>query len=230
MGFSKALRKVFRSKKKKDFESDENFQQQNNGFQNSNGFDQIWSFDQKTSENVNGGFERGKSVRRGIYEPYRQHFPVKSSQYDNISPYEPSNQQSSQKQNYGPKLVTADGTFNQNGEFTPAANYSDHRIPNLTRSSSNASISHFQNQQIQNQNAQNYQMFQPRQFQPQFGGSQMNISSGAISGVPNFRRPVRSNSTLSNYEVAAFRPQQQQLQQIPRAASIQRQGSLRIGY
>ncbi|CAG5109628.1 Oidioi.mRNA.OKI2018_I69.chr2.g4146.t2.cds [Oikopleura dioica] len=228
MGFSKALRKVFRSKKKKDLESQDDAYQTNQGGRfpasQNGGFDQIWSFGQN-GFGENAGFERGKSVRRGIYEPYRQHFPVKSSQYDSIQPYEPA--QPNQKQNgqYGPKLVTADGTYNQNGDFTPSANYSEHRVPNLTRSGSNASLCHFQNQHSQNHQNQapaNYQMFQPRSVHGQFGGSQMNLSS--TPAVPNFRRPVRSNSTLSNYEVAAFQSQQQN--QATRGATIQRQGSL----
>ena len=98
MGFSKALRKVFRSKKKKDLESPDDPYQTNQNYNQkfpaqNGGFDQIWSFGQSgfaAPENGNAGFERGKSVRRGIYEPYRQHFPVKSSQYDSIQPYEPA--------------------------------------------------------------------------------------------------------------------------------------------
>ena len=77
MGLVKALKKVFKGRKKRD---------RDDGY--------------KT--NRNQGHQR--SIRGGIYEPYRAHFPLKTQQtnYDNVDQYyaswdHPANQQPPQQ-------------------------------------------------------------------------------------------------------------------------------------
>lgn len=117
MGLVKTLKKVFKGRKKRDRDQDQRVRNQ--------------------------GHQR--SIRGGIYEPYRAHFPLKTQQtnYDNVDQYyaswdHPAQQQqvAPQQQKFGPKLMTAGpATINQNRNYeqhhygmTPVRNYEQHEF------------------------------------------------------------------------------------------------------
>jgi len=119
MGLVKTLKKVFKGRKKRDRE--ENQRIRNQGHQ--------------------------RSIRGGIYEPYRAHFPLKTQQtnYDNVDQYyaswdHPANHQQQQQQpqqppqqqqKFGPKLISAGGqrqNYEHYGLPTPRNNYEQHEF------------------------------------------------------------------------------------------------------
>jgi len=177
MGISKTLRKIFKTRKKRDDDEGGGNPYGNQGGnhpanQNSN-----------YSNHMKGNhFDRGRSMRGGIYEPYRQHFPLKSQMNDYGmnsygQPTIPGFNDSQQKPTFGPKLITGGDQGSeqnysyhqpqQNQNQRPMSVYETRQIqPKLNRANSDASLSSYRP----------YQMYQTGQNR---FGSQMNLQQSA---------------------------------------------------
>lgn len=104
MGFAKVLRKVFKKRKKRSHDRDD---------------------DERCGPERNQTGQR--SMRGGIYEPYRHHFPLKTQQinYDLDQYYASRDHPAYQQQpKFGPKLMTAG-----NQSVGGGSNYQLHNIP-----------------------------------------------------------------------------------------------------
>lgn len=233
MGLSKSIRKIFKTRKKKEKDDE---------------IEKIPDFNRGNN---------GRSIRGGIYEPYRQHFPLKSQQMPTY-PGHPMQQPEPNQNSYGPKLITgADEAqnlqnnypymqMNQFGKFQmqnnsnkiqqrsvgPNGNYEMHNpASRLNRASSNASVCSYAPYQQQFNPYQQHPPLQQQTPQQRFGSNMSINHTGSVTGnevsayetmIPNNRRqPLRSNSInfQSTYEQVQLNPGQQN-------RGLSRQGSV----
>jgi hypothetical protein len=212
-GFSKTLRKIFKTRKKKDREDDEGG---------------------GVAQNGQGGvnFNRGRSMRGGIYEPYRQHFPLKSQNATDYGSYAGNYPtvagfNDNQQQAFGPKLITGDQPTNNysyhqlgpngqvgNGRIKGAqaaqggSNYETRSVQGarVNRTASDASVCSYRP----------YQMYNPAQrYGSNMSLNQTNGTDAYENHLPS-RRPARANSMNFNSQYEQYQP----------GRGLTRQGSL----
>jgi hypothetical protein len=223
MGLSKTLRKVFKIRKKKDDRDDDDDRGHDRGRPGGQNYNQ-------NQQNLN----RGRSIRGGIYEPYRQHFPLKSqmpdygsqmghyaSNYPQVQGFQQDTQQ--QQPGFGPKLVTSNEGGQTNYPYVrPLQAQNGNQRPingRLNRASSDASVCSYRPVNYQHHNP----MINPRY------GSNLSINQAGLANAaeayenhaPNGRRPARSNSINFSSTYEHLQPGRQGLTRQGSVSSIQ---------
>jgi len=144
-------------------------------------------------------------MRGGIYEPYRQHFPLKTQQtnydvdqyYSTWTPDHPNNQ-NAQQQKFGPKLMTASASaITTNGGLqNNLNNYQQHVIPNqYEQHNIQQQLQQHQLQQQQLQQQQQQQQYQQQQQQQIQQASALRAAAGS---------PYQHNTNYPQTNIAKF--------------------------